>query len=155
MRDHHLLASAKRMRKATTRPGRDGWRAADLVKQNFGAVKLNRKRTRDSNETGTGEGKLHSSRLLTRPRSGSSGFAVSQRHDAQLAYRALTQRCAAARSRLSSCILARRWFRPFQRPDRAASRSNQPLRRPGGTGPSPPHGLSPSRRSIASMKTAA
>ena len=43
MREQDLAARPKRRRWATTRPGRGRWRAPDLVKRQFPAVRLNQK----------------------------------------------------------------------------------------------------------------
>jgi putative transposase len=59
MAEQHLAARPKRRRKSTTRPGRGRWRAPDLVKRDFPAVRLNHKWYGDGTEIPTDEGKLH------------------------------------------------------------------------------------------------
>jgi hypothetical protein len=86
MRELGLAARRKKRRKATIRPGKDRWRAPDLVKRDFGAMALNRRWFGDGTLIATDEGRLHllvsvldvaSRRLL--------GFALGEPHDAALA----------------------------------------------------------------------
>ena len=53
-----LAARRKRRRRGTTRPGKGRWRAADLVKRDFPAQKINTKWYGDGTEIKTGQGKL-------------------------------------------------------------------------------------------------
>ena len=89
MREQHLAARARRRRKATTRPGKGRWRAPDLVKRDFPAQKVNRKWFGDGTEIATGEGKLHLASVMDVASRPILGFALSEHHDAQLAYSAL------------------------------------------------------------------
>jgi putative transposase len=59
MREQGLAARRKKKRRATTRPGKGRWRAADLVKRNFPAQKINTKWYGDGTEIKTGQGKLY------------------------------------------------------------------------------------------------
>jgi putative transposase len=94
MRELGLAARRKRKRKATTRPGKGRWRAPDLVKRDFPAEKINRKWYGDGTEIPTGEGKLYLASVLDMASRRVLGFALSDHHDAQLAYGALTMAVA-------------------------------------------------------------
>jgi putative transposase len=89
MRAHGLAARRKKRRRSTTRPGRGRWRAPDLVKRDFSAQKINRKWFGDGTEIATGEGRLHLVSVLDVGSRRVLGFALGERHDAQLAYGAL------------------------------------------------------------------
>jgi putative transposase len=89
MAEQGLAARRTRRRRSTTRPGKGRWRAPDLVKRDFGAGQLNRKWFGDGTEIGTGEGKLHLVSVLDAASRRVLGFALGERHDAQLAYSAL------------------------------------------------------------------
>jgi putative transposase len=89
MREQRLAARQKRKRKATTRPGKGRWRAPDLVKRDFPAARVNRKWYGDGTEIPTDEGKLHLASVLDMGSRRVLGFALSEHHDAQLAYGAL------------------------------------------------------------------
>src|SRR5262249_43430128 len=82
-------ARRKNRRKGTTRPGKGRWRAPDLVKRDFPAAKINCKWYGDGTEIPTGEGKLHLASVLDMGSRRVLGFALSEHHDAQLAYGAL------------------------------------------------------------------
>jgi len=84
-----LAARRKKKHKATTRPGRGRWRAPDLVKRDFPAVRLNRKWFGDGTEIPTDEGKLHLVSVLDVASRRVLGFALGERHGAALAYGAL------------------------------------------------------------------
>jgi putative transposase len=94
MRELGLAARRKKRRKATTRPGRGRWRAPDLVKRDFPAAQLNRKWFGDGTQIVTGEGKLHLVSVLDVASRRVLGFALGERHDAQLAYGALAMAVA-------------------------------------------------------------
>ena len=94
MRDLGLAARRKKKRKATTRPGRGRWRAPDLVKRDFPARQLNRKWFGDGTQIITDEGKLHLVSVLDVASRRVLGFALGERHDAQLAYGALAMALA-------------------------------------------------------------
>jgi len=94
MREQGLAARRKKRRKATTRPGKGRWRAPDLVKRDFPAGKLNCKWYGDGTEIPTGEGKLYLASVLDMASRRVLGFALSDHHDAQLAYGALAMAVA-------------------------------------------------------------
>ena len=94
MREQHLAARRKKRRRGTTRPGKGRWRAPDLVKRDFPASQLNRKWFGDGTEIPTGEGKLHLVSVLDVASRRVLGFALGERHDAQLAYGALAMALA-------------------------------------------------------------
>jgi transposase InsO family protein len=105
MREQHLAARRKKKRKATTRPGRGRWRAPDLVKRDFPASQLNHKWYGDGTEIPTGEGKLHLASVLDMASRRVLGFALSEHHDAQLAYGALAMAVAVRGGQVPGVIL--------------------------------------------------
>ena len=94
MAEQGLAARRKKKRKATTRPGRGRWRAPDLVKRDFPAQEINVKWYGDGTEIPTGEGKLHLASVLDVASRRVLGFALSEHHDAELAYGALAMAVA-------------------------------------------------------------
>jgi putative transposase len=94
MREQGLAARRKKKRRATTRPGKGRWRAADLVKRDFPAQKINTKWYGDGTEIKTGEGKLYLASVLDMASRRVLGFALGEHHDAQLAYGALAMAVA-------------------------------------------------------------
>jgi putative transposase len=100
-----LAARRRRKRKATTRPGKGRWRAPDLVKRDFGTPAINRKWYGDGTEIGTGEGKLFLDSVLDMGSRRVLGFALSEHHDAQLAYGALAMAVAVRGGQVSGVIL--------------------------------------------------
>ena len=94
MREQGLAARRKKKRKATTRPGKGRWRAPDLVKRDFPAREINVKWYGDGTEILTGEGKLHLASVLDVASRRVLGFALSEHHDAELAYGALAMAVA-------------------------------------------------------------
>ena len=109
MREQGLAARRKKRRRATTRPGKGRWRAPDLVKRDFPAQQVNVKWYGDGTEIPTGEGKLHLASVLDVASRRVLGFALSEHHDAELAYGALPWRWRSAAGRCpgSSCIPTR------------------------------------------------
>jgi putative transposase len=105
MREQHLVARARRKRKATTRPGRGRWRAPDLVRRQFHAQWANQKWFGDGTEIATAEGKLHLASVLDIWSRRVVGFALSEHHDAQLAYGALTTAVAVRGGQVAGVIL--------------------------------------------------
>ena len=101
----HLAARRKKRRKATTRPGRGRWRAPDLVRRDFGTAKINRKWYGDGTEVATGEGKLYLASVLDMASRRVLGFALSEHHDAQLAYGALAMAVAVRGGQVPGVIL--------------------------------------------------
>jgi transposase InsO family protein len=89
MRELGLAARRKKKRRSTTRPGKGRWRAPDLVKRDFPAQKINTKWYGDGTEIKTAEGKLYLASVLDMASRRVLGFALGERHDAQLAYSAL------------------------------------------------------------------
>jgi transposase InsO family protein len=94
MRERNLVARPKRKRKSTTRPGRGRWRAPDLIGRNFPASTVNQKWYGDGTELPTDEGKLYLASVLDMGSRRLVGFAIGERHDAQLAYAALAMAVA-------------------------------------------------------------
>jgi len=94
MREQDLVARRRRRGKNTTRPGRGRWRAPDLIGRRFTAGQLNRKWYGDGTEIVTDEGKLHLASVLDMGSRRIVGFALSEHHDAELAYAALAMAVA-------------------------------------------------------------
>ena len=94
MREQGLAARRKKKRKATTRAGKGRWRAPDLVRRDFPAREINVKWYGDGTEIPTGQGKLHLASVLDVASRRVLGFALSERHDAELAYGALAMAVA-------------------------------------------------------------
>ena len=94
MREHDLRARPPRRRRHTTRPGGGRWRAPDLVGRGFAADGLNRRCYGDGTEIATSVGKLHLASVLDMGSRRIVGFALSDHHDAALAYAALAMAVA-------------------------------------------------------------
>ena len=94
MRELGLQARRNRRRKQTTRPGRGRWRAPDLIGRDFATEQLNRKWYGDGTEIVTDEGKLFLDSVLDMGSRRIVGFALGERHDAELAYNALVMAVA-------------------------------------------------------------
>ena len=94
MRERGLAARRPKRRRSLTRPGRGRWRAPDLVGRDFTAEDVNQKWFGDGTEIVTGEGKLHLASVLDIGSRRILGFALSGRHDAELAYGALAMAAA-------------------------------------------------------------
>jgi putative transposase len=94
MAEQALKARARRRRRSTTRPGKGRWRAPDLVKRDFAAEGINQKWYGDGTEIPTGEGKLHLASVLDMGSRRIVGFALSEHHDAALAYGSLAMAVA-------------------------------------------------------------
>jgi putative transposase len=94
MREQDLVARRGKRRRGSTRPGKGRWRAPDLVKRDFPAKKINRKWYGDGTEICTDQGKLHLASVLDMGSRRVLGFALSEHHDAQLAYGALAMAVA-------------------------------------------------------------
>ncbi len=107
MRELGLAARRKKKRKATTRQGRGRWRAPDLVKRDFPARQLNRKWFGDGTQIATDEGKLHLVSVLDVASRRVLGFALGERHDAQLAYGALAMAIAVRGGQAPGVVLRR------------------------------------------------
>ncbi len=100
-----LAARRKKKRRATTRPGKGRWRAPDLVKRDFPAQKVNTKWYGDGTEIPTGEGKLYLASVLDMASRRVPGFALSEHHDAQLAYSALVMAVAVRGGQVPGVIM--------------------------------------------------
>jgi len=94
MAEQGLRARPPRRRRHTTRPGKGRWRAPDLVGRRFAADGLNRRWYGDGTEIATAEGKLHLASVLDMGARRIVGFALSEHHDAELAYAALAMAVA-------------------------------------------------------------
>ncbi len=105
MRERGLAARRKKKRKSTTRPAKGRWRAPDLVKRDFPAQKINTKWYGDGTEIPTGEGKLHLASVLDVASRRVLGFALSEHHDAELAYGALAMAVAVRGGQVPGVIM--------------------------------------------------
>ena len=94
MAEQGLAARRTRKRRSTTRPGKGRWHAADLVKRDFPAAKINTKWYGDGTEITTGQGKLYLASVMDMASRRVLGFALGEHHDAQLAYGALAMAVA-------------------------------------------------------------
>jgi putative transposase len=105
MREQGLAARRKKKRRSTTRPGKGRWRAADLIKRDFPADKLNTKWYGDGTEIKTGEGKLYLASVMDMASRRVLGFAAGEHHDAQLAYSALVMAVAVRGGQVADVIM--------------------------------------------------
>ena len=105
MREHGLAARRRKQRRSTTRPGKGRWRAPDLVKRDFAAEGINQKWYGDGTEIPTGEGKLHLASVLDVGSRRVVGFALSEHHDAELAYGALAMAVAVRGGQVPGVIM--------------------------------------------------
>ena len=105
MREQGLAARSRRRRRSTTRPSRGRWRAPDLVKRDFAAEGINQKWYGDGTEIPTGEGKLYLASVLDVGSRRVIGFALSEHHNAQQAYGALTMAVAVRGGSVPDVIL--------------------------------------------------
>jgi transposase InsO family protein len=105
MREQGLAARRKKKRRSTTRPGRGRWRAPDLVRRDFPATRLNQTWYGDGTEIPTDEGRLHLASVLDMASRRVLGFALSEHHDAALAYGALAMAVTARGGQVPGVIL--------------------------------------------------
>jgi transposase InsO family protein len=105
MREQGLAARRRRGRRSTTRPSRGRWRAPDLVKRHFAAEGTNQKWYGDGTEIPTGEGKLHLASVLDGGSRRIVGFALSEHHDAALAYGSLAMAVAIRGGQVGGVVL--------------------------------------------------
>jgi len=105
MAEQGLAARRKKKRKATTRPGKGRWRAPDLVRRDFPAREINVKWYGDGTEIPTGEGRLHLASVLDVASRRVLGFALSEHHDAELAYGALAMAVAVRGGQVPGVIM--------------------------------------------------
>jgi putative transposase len=94
MAEQRLVARPRRRRRGTTRSGKGRWRAPDLIGRDFHAERLDRKWFGDGTEIVTDEGKLQMASVLDICSRRVLGFAMSDHHDAALAYAALVMAVA-------------------------------------------------------------
>ena len=105
MAEQHLAARRKKKRRSLTRPGKGRWRAPDLVGRDFTAQKINQKWFGDGTEIQTAEGQLYLASVLDVSSRRILGFALSEHHDAQLAYGALAMAAAVRGGEVTGVIL--------------------------------------------------
>jgi transposase InsO family protein len=105
MREQGLAARRRRARRSSTRPSRGRWRAPDLVKRDFAAESINQKWYGDGTEILTGEGKLHLASVLDMGSRRIVGFALSEHHDAALAYGSLAMAVAIRGGQVGGVVL--------------------------------------------------
>jgi putative transposase len=105
MREQHLAARRRNKRRSTTRAGKGRWRAPDLVQRQFPAARLNQKWYGDGTEIPTGQGKLQLASVLDMASRRVLGFALSEHHDARLAYGALAMAVAVRGGQVPGVIL--------------------------------------------------
>ena len=105
MREQGLAARRKKKRRSATRAGRGRWRAADLVKRDFPADRLNLKWYGDGTEIKTGEGKLYLASVMDMASRRVLGFALGEHHDARLAYSALVMAVAVRGGQVPGVIM--------------------------------------------------
>ncbi len=105
MREQGLAARRKKKRKSSTRPGKGRWQAPDLVKRDFPAQEINVKWYGDGTGICTGEGKLHLASVLDVASRRVPGFALSEHHDAELAYGALAMAVAVRGGQVPGVIM--------------------------------------------------
>jgi len=94
MAEQGLRARARRRRRSTTRPGKGRWHAPDLVNRDFTAQRVNQRWFGDGTEVDTAEGTLHLASVLDVCSRRILGFALSEHHDAELAYGSLAMAVA-------------------------------------------------------------
>ena len=105
MREQGLAARRRRGRRSSTRPSRGCWRAPDLVKRDFAAEGINQKWYGDGTEIPTGEGTLHLASVLDMGSRRIVGFALSEHHDAALAYGSLAMAVAVRGGQVGGVVL--------------------------------------------------
>jgi transposase InsO family protein len=105
MREQGLAARRRKGRRSTTRPGKGRWRAPDLVQRDFAAEAINQKWYGDGTQIPTGEGMLHLASVLDVGSRRVVGFALSEHHDAQLAYGALAMAVAVRGGQVPGVIM--------------------------------------------------
>ena len=105
MREQGLAARRRKKRRSTTRPGKGRWHAADLVKRDFPAGKINTKWYGDGTEIKTGEGKLYLASVLDMASRRVLGFTLGEHHDAALAYGALAMAVAVRGGQVPGVIM--------------------------------------------------
>jgi putative transposase len=94
MAEQGLRARANHRRRNTTRSGKGRWHAPDLINRDFTARQVNQRWFGDGTEVDTAEGKLHLASVLDVCSRRILGFALSEHHDAALAYGSLAMAVA-------------------------------------------------------------
>lgn len=105
MAEQGLRARAKRRRRSTTRPGQGRWHAPDLVNRDFTARRINQRWFGDGTEINTAEGKLQLASVLDVCSRRILGFALSEHHDAELAYGSLAMAVAVRGGQVAGVVL--------------------------------------------------
>ena len=105
MAEQGLRARTKRRRRSTTRPGKGRWRAPDLVKRDFTARRVNQRWFGDGTEIDTAQGKLQLASVLDVCSRRIVGFALSEHHDAELAYGSLAMAVAVRGGQVAGVVL--------------------------------------------------
>jgi putative transposase len=105
MRELGLAARQTRRRRGRTRPAKGRWRAPDLVKRDFPAGQINCKWYGDGTEIRTSEGKLQLASVLDMASRRVLGFALSEHHDAAVAYGALAMAVAVRGGQVPGVIM--------------------------------------------------
>jgi transposase InsO family protein len=105
MREQGLAARRRKRRRSTTRPGKGRWRAPDLVERDFAAERINEKWYGDGTEIPTGQGKLHLASVLDMGSRRVVRFALSEHHNAELAYGALAMAVAVRGGQVPGVIM--------------------------------------------------
>ena len=105
MAEQGLRARATRRRRNTTRPGKGRWHAPDLVNRDFTARRMNQRWFGDGTEIDTAEGKLQLASVLDVCSRRILGFALSEHHDAELAYGSLAMAVAVRGGQVAGVIM--------------------------------------------------
>jgi putative transposase len=105
MAEQRLQARAKRRRRGTTRPGKARWRAPDLVGRDFSARRVNQRWFGDGTEIDTAQGKLQLASVLDVCSRRIVGFALSEHHNAELAYGSLAMAVAVRGGQVAGVVL--------------------------------------------------
>jgi transposase InsO family protein len=105
MAEQGLKARARRRRRSTTRPGKGRWRAPDLIGRDFSAARVNQRWFGDGTEIDTAEGKLQLASVLDMCSRRIVGFALSEHHNAELAYGSLAMAVAVRGGQVGGVVL--------------------------------------------------
>ena len=105
MAEQGLAARRKKKRRSSTRPGKGRWHAADLVKRDFPAGRINQKWYGDGTEIKTDQGKLYLASVMDMASRRILGFALGGHHDAALAYGALAMAVAVRGGQVPGVIM--------------------------------------------------
>jgi transposase InsO family protein len=105
MAEQRLRARARRHRRSTTRPGKGRWCAPDLIGRDFSARRVNQRWFGDGTEIDTAEGKLQLASVLDVCSRRIVGFALSEHHDAELAYGSVAMAVAVRGGQVGGVVL--------------------------------------------------